>query len=232
MPALLSGRIAAPATSGPGAGAAARLVGTGDPHQAHAPQGPLVAVEAGVAAHGRPSRQGAHCRSPTAAGSSGPGSGTVSKLSGRCSHEKWSRGHSSTKTLPTTRSVETYSSPSVQSVALAADVPRGVGGVAAVVAHHEDVPLRHRPGVPVAADHRAEAGLVTLGGVVALVERDAVDLDAALLVAAVDRVAGDADDPLDQVPARGVETDLLHQARRPCRSVPPRRRAAASRRGP
>ena len=40
----------------------------------------------------------------------------MSKLSGRCSHEKWSRGHSSTKTLPTTRSVETYSSPWVHSV--------------------------------------------------------------------------------------------------------------------
>src|SRR4029078_7154213 len=42
------------------------------------------------------------------------GGGTTENASGRCSQVKWLSGHSSTNTLPTTRSTGTYSSPGTQ----------------------------------------------------------------------------------------------------------------------
>ena len=84
----------------------------------------------------------------------------------------------------------------------------------AVVAHHEDVALGDRAGRPVlvarAGGHRAVALGADALDVGALVERLPVDHDPALVVAALDGVAGDADDALHQVAAGRVEADLGH----------------------
>src|SRR6185312_2285186 len=83
------------------------------------------------------------------------------------------------------------------------DVVPGVGGVGAVVPHDPD-----ESGLDV--DVEGHGGGRGAGeDVGALAERDAVDGDPALLVAALDLVAGDADDPLDQVvlAGRGQQAD-------------------------
>ncbi len=101
----------------------------------------------------------------------------------------------------------------VQSVGPEAHVDRGVGRVAAVVAHHEDVARRasgptvqshcgarrHRP-VAVGA---AESGRTCFSS-----SGCPLTSSRPLLVAAVDDVAGDADHPLHQVAAGRVEPDL------------------------
>ncbi|CAL9425797.1 hypothetical protein SUDANB132_01937 [Streptomyces sp. enrichment culture] len=72
-------------------------------------------------------------------------------------------------------------------------VGAGVGGVRPVVAHHPQPSLGH-------GDVERDGGRGVAGvKVVALLQRDTVDRDPALLVAALDLVAADADDPLDEV---------------------------------
>ena len=128
-------------------------------------------------------------------------------MSGRCSHPRWLNGHSSTNTLPTTRSTGTKRVGLVAARGPAQVVGR-VRRVVAVVSHHEDVTLGHRAGGPAAPLHRAPAAAAALAGIALLVQRDAVDRDPSVGVAAVDGVPGDADDPLHQVAARGVQPDL------------------------
>src|SRR5690606_39764992 len=71
-------------------------------------------------------------------------------------------------------------------------VGAGVRRVGAVVAHHPQPPLRD-------GDVEGRVGGGVVREEVVLVQGDAVDGDAALRVAALDVVAADADDPLDEV---------------------------------
>ncbi len=71
-------------------------------------------------------------------------------------------------------------------------VETGVGRVRPVVAHHPQPPLGH-------GDVERSPGRGVAGVEVVLVQGHAVDGDPALLVAALDPVAADADDPLDEV---------------------------------
>ena len=127
----------------------------------------------------------------------------------------WSAGQSRTKTLPTTRSTgdERVARHAVGLVARgtcatveSAEWPRlspitkmWPSGTGPAVQSQLAVASGRRQATPV-------LGL----DVVVLVERLAVDRDPALLVAALDHVALDADHPLHQVAALGVEPDLGH----------------------
>ena len=152
----------------PGTGAPAGLVDARDHLDAVPAQGALVAVEARVPADRRTPRQLAHRRRRYSA------SGTSARTLASSSVPNRSNGHRSRNTLPTIRSSSTNSRPGhAVGLALGAHVHGRVGGVGAVVAHHEDVPGGHRTRGPVAvAGHRAgavDAGLVL--DVVGLVER-------------------------------------------------------------
>ena len=156
-----AGRMQAPATSGPAHAPRPGLVDAGD--RARSRRGAARARSRRARRRGGRSRREGRCVRACMASraDSRGGSGTSSNVSGRETQSKRSRGHSSTKTWPTTRSTGTNSWPGTQSVSVRlAHVLAGVGRVAAVVAHHEDVALGHRTGRPVRralVDHRAVA---------------------------------------------------------------------------
>ena len=208
MPALPGGQDRGAGDQRAGAGAAAGLVDAGDRLDADPAQRALVAVEPGVAPDGQTSGQLTHGRSG-GVGHVREGVGSVHPagvVGGPEQDEDLADDEVDRHELVTRDAVGLL----VASTCGRSSRRSGPG------CRPSRRCGRRAPGRPSSCSshwlHRAVAGtpFVVLD-VVVLVERLAVDRDPALLVAALDHVALDADHPLHEVAALGVEPDLGHQ---------------------